>query len=63
VSAQAWIRYWAAGWVLSPVLGVYGVVSRDLGIAFLGVVLLFTTIGMRAFWRQKLEKDPPKEST
>jgi len=53
VTPQAWVRYWKAGWVIGPLVALVGVLDRDLRLVFLGVVLVFVTFGMGAFWQQK----------
>ena len=61
MSPDGWLRYWAVGWVFGPAVTIYGVAAGDWGLAFLGVVIVFLTIGMQAYWRRKATEPPSDE--
>jgi hypothetical protein len=63
MSPRSWARYWLVGFVLGPVLTIYGIAKGDGGLIFLGVAILFLTVGMIAFWRRKTGEAPPSHSS
>jgi hypothetical protein len=63
MSPRAWLWYWAVGWILGPILVVYGIIVGSWDMVFLGVAIAFTTVGLTAFWRQRLKDNRPSEPT